>query len=245
VAVSARLAAIGLAAAMVGTPTVEAQTTPTLAVTIQCPPPLDSQFTPSDFGLTITPSFPEGSFVNFFLFPGGIFLGGAQGNGGSMMIGGFVGPLDFDAFTLPPGSYTITANVNDALAQPQATFVVTECVTPVEVDIKPGSSPNIFNVNSGGKIPVAILSSASFDASQIDPTTVRLNNFSTRVALKGKGASMASVSDINSDGLPDLLVHVTMQGIVLMGDGDHFIVIIAETFSGIRVRGVDTVRLVP
>jgi hypothetical protein len=53
----------------------------------------------------------------------------------------------------------------------------------VELDIKPGSCPNAFNVNrynwgmtpgSGGVLPVAVLGSDTFDASTVDPSTVLL-----------------------------------------------------------------------
>ena len=45
----------------------------------------------------------------------------------------------------------------------------------IPVDIKPGSCPNPVNVKSKGVIPVAILGTADFDVTLIDPATVRLN----------------------------------------------------------------------
>jgi hypothetical protein len=45
---------------------------------------------------------------------------------------------------------------------------------PVEIDIKPGSCPNPFNVNSEGFVPVAIVGSADLDVTTVDPTTVTL-----------------------------------------------------------------------
>ena len=38
----------------------------------------------------------------------------------------------------------------------------------VDIDIKPGSDPNCFNVNGNGVIPVAILGSANFDVTRVD-----------------------------------------------------------------------------
>ena len=38
----------------------------------------------------------------------------------------------------------------------------------VQIDIKPGSDPNCFNLNGNGVIPVAILGSADFDATEVD-----------------------------------------------------------------------------
>jgi len=45
-------------------------------------------------------------------------------------------------------------------------------VIEVEIDIKPGSDPNSINTNSMGLVAVAILSSVSFDATQVDVTTL-------------------------------------------------------------------------
>ena len=45
----------------------------------------------------------------------------------------------------------------------------------VAVDIKPTSCPNPLNVNSKGVLPVAILGSADFDVTTIDPASTRLN----------------------------------------------------------------------
>ncbi len=45
---------------------------------------------------------------------------------------------------------------------------------PVEIDIKPGSDPNSINLSSAGVIPVAILSSATFDATTVNPDTIFL-----------------------------------------------------------------------
>ena len=45
----------------------------------------------------------------------------------------------------------------------------------VDIDIKPGSDPNCFNSDGNGVIPVAILSSAFFDATSVDPESVLLD----------------------------------------------------------------------
>jgi hypothetical protein len=56
------------------------------------------------------------------------------------------------------------------------------CSTPeVEIDIKPGSYPNCFNINGHGVIPVAILGSADFDVAQIDVTTLDFAGLQVRV----------------------------------------------------------------
>jgi hypothetical protein len=47
---------------------------------------------------------------------------------------------------------------------------------PVQIDIKPGGTPNAINPRDQGVIPVAVLSSSTFDATQLDPATVRFGN---------------------------------------------------------------------
>jgi hypothetical protein len=48
----------------------------------------------------------------------------------------------------------------------------------VPVDIKPTSCPNPLNVKSQGVLPVAILGTADFDVTQVDPITVELEGVS-------------------------------------------------------------------
>lgn len=50
-----------------------------------------------------------------------------------------------------------------------------EVDTSVYVDIKPGSCPNPFNAKSKGSVPVAIVGTADFDVTDVDPTTITLN----------------------------------------------------------------------
>jgi hypothetical protein len=83
---------------------------------------------------------------------------------------------------------------------------------PVDIDIKPQSYPNCFNVNGHGVIPVAILGSADFDVTQIDCSTLSFAGLAVRV--RGKKGAMCHVSDVSGDftspegapdGYPDLV----------------------------------------
>jgi hypothetical protein len=112
----------------------------------------------------------------------------------------------------------------------------------VAIDIKPGSFPNSINLGSGGTVPVAILSTSSFDARTVDPTSVTLA--SAPVALKGKGTLMTSLQDVNSDGLLDLVVHVTTSALQL-SETEEEAVLDGKTSDGTPIRGNDTVRVVP
>ncbi|MHC4607761.1 MAG: hypothetical protein ACYTAF_12675, partial [Planctomycetota bacterium] len=112
----------------------------------------------------------------------------------------------------------------------------------VAIDVKPGANPNTINLGSNGKTPVAILSTAEFDATTIDPATVTLA--SAAVCLRGKGTPMTSLEDVNGDGLQDLVVHVDTSTFELTA-ADEEAVLEGKTFDGVLIRGTDTVRIVP
>jgi len=114
--------------------------------------------------------------------------------------------------------------------------------TPIVIDIKPGDTVNSVKLGSNGNVPVAILSTTTFDAATIDPGSVRLENAAVR--LRGNGTAMATLQDVNADGRPDLVVHIVTQALSLGAD-DTEATLTAETFAGEPVRGSDTVRVIP
>jgi hypothetical protein len=109
------------------------------------------------------------------------------------------------------------------------------------VDIKPGEDSNQINLRSRGKTPVAILSTAAFDASEINPLTVTVAG--APVSLKPNGTPMSSLEDINGDGLLDLVVHVSTNA--LQPNFDNECVLEGTTFAGQYFFGTDTVAVVP
>jgi hypothetical protein len=118
-----------------------------------------------------------------------------------------------------------------------------EDITKVEIDIKPGSFPNSINLSNAGVVPVAVFSSPTFDATQIDPASVSLAGASVKMVGKS-GKYLCSTDDVNKDGLPDLVCQVwTAQFMIEVGDS--VAVFEALTFGGKRVRGEDSIRIVP
>ena len=80
----------------------------------------------------------------------------------------------------------------------------------VAVDIKPGSCPNPVNVKAKGVLPVAILGTADFDVTTIDPDSISLEGVAPiRWALE----DVATTSD-GPDGYPDLTLKFDVQAIV-------------------------------
>jgi sugar lactone lactonase YvrE len=111
----------------------------------------------------------------------------------------------------------------------------------VDIDIKPGSYPNTINLGSNGVIPVAILSSSTFDATTVDPISVSLAGANVR--LKGNGNPMASFQDVNKDGVMDIIVHVETSALDLTAT-DTIAVLTGKTQTGRSFKGQDTVRIV-
>ncbi len=148
-------------------------------------------------------------------------------DGSDLFVGGYS-----NSFATPAGN---------AVGSQDALLLHYVLVLQVSIDIKPGGFPNSIFLGSNGTVPVAILSSATFDATTVDPTTVTLAGAS--VALRGKGTPNASVQDVNVDGLPDLVVHVSTEALQLT-EGDTQALLEATTYSGQRIEGSDSVRIV-
>jgi hypothetical protein len=111
-------------------------------------------------------------------------------------------------------------------------------VTVVSIAIKPPTaSPVPINPGSRGVIPVAILSTNAFNATTVDPTTVR---FGTNNA---KNSSPASVEDVNGDGRPDLVLHFRSQdtGIAC---GDSVVTLTGKTTANISFTGSEAIQTV-
>lgn len=111
--------------------------------------------------------------------------------------------------------------------------------TGIDIDVKPGNDLNYINPKSHGKTPIAILSTASFDAGSVDPTTVTVAGAS--VSLRKNGSIASSLEDVNGDGLIDLVVHLDTQDLQLIDPSQVFLE--CYTFSGEYLWGTDQIIL--
>ncbi len=112
-----------------------------------------------------------------------------------------------------------------------------EGVTPVKIDIKPGDSQNPIYLSTPGKLPVAILSSPSFDAAQVDPATVRFGHSGTEAAPVSY-----SLTDVNGDKRKDLLCTFNTQDTLLTCD-DRAGMLTARLRDGLfGIRGSDSIH---
>jgi len=156
----------------------------------------------------------------------------------------------FPNFQDPADSFTVT---NPALFQPGANtlefdifnfsgptafdykaIVSFSDVCDVPIDIKPGSDPNSIKPSSQGVIPVAILTTATFDATTVDPSTVCFAGDCTEAHGTGH------IEDVDFDGDLDLLLHYeTSQTSIVSGDTQACLT--GTTFGGQAIQGCDSV----
>ncbi|HEY8158037.1 MAG TPA: hypothetical protein VIF10_04945 [Methylobacter sp.] len=106
----------------------------------------------------------------------------------------------------------------------------------VTVDIKPGTFPNAINVKSNGVIPVAILTTDTFDATNVDTASVKFGPSEAP-------AVNSHIEDVNSDGKLDLLLQFNTQHTGIKCN-DTTSALIGKTINGTPIFGADSVQTV-
>ncbi len=109
----------------------------------------------------------------------------------------------------------------------------------IEIDIKPGSDPNSINPNSKGVTPVAILTTADFDAASVNVTTVSFGKEGTEAE-----PVHYSFEDVDDDGDTDMILHFKTQETGITA-GDTEATLMGKTTDGKDIIGTDSVRTVP
>lgn len=122
---------------------------------------------------------------------------------------------------------TVTVLINDSSAE-----------TAVQIDIKPADARNRINPRSNASIRVAVLSRSDFDATEVDPATVRFGRTGTEAA-----PVHFALKDVDRDGNTDivLLFKIRHTGIACR---DTSASLSGKTFSGRTIRGSDFIQTV-
>lgn len=122
-------------------------------------------------------------------------------------------------------------------------LVVVTTVTTVSVDIKPGSDPNTVNLGSAGVVPVAILGSATFDATMIDPESLFLAGAAVKMAGKS-GKLLCHSEDVNGDGFIDEVCQFQTAEFMIEPGSDKA-ELTGVTVDGMSIKGEDSISIVP
>lgn len=118
----------------------------------------------------------------------------------------------------------------------------------VTIDIKPGDDTNVVNLGSNGVVPVAILSTATWDATDpdvgVDPLQVTIAG-QQAVAVRGKAEKpLAHQEDVNGDGLTDLVLQIETERLV-PGEVPDTVQLVGITRDGNTAIGYDQITIVP
>jgi hypothetical protein len=185
---------------------------------------------------------------------------GAATNNGSFSFFEMSHPLDsadnLNDFSLTPGSivgFNLLVNLSsltpfcssECLASTPfpssgggGDIVIASAVLSVAIDVKPGSFPNSINPRSMGKIPVAILTTDTFDGASVDPNTVRFGRNGAEA-----GPVQSALEDVDGDGDIDMILHFNTQDIGIQC-GDTSATLTGKSFGGQAIRGSDSVNTV-
>ena len=149
-----------------------------------------------------------------------------------------------------------------------------ECEGPVaspeDLDVKPGSCPNSFNLKSRGKLPVALVGSNTLDVSMVDLSTVRLSRVdglaASAMPIEGPPGPHSRIDDVTEpfgvdpcdcgpvdpDGIDDLVMHFDSDDVVESLGLECFaagamveLILTGELMGGGAFAAVDCIRVVP
>ena len=127
---------------------------------------------------------------------------------------------------------------------------------PAHLLVQPPSGPSVENVDfdvipptvkssQKGVLPVAILSSPTFDATQVDLATIRvapMGDSSRATSTESHGR--VHIEDVNKDGLADALLHYSVADLMLRID-DTEVVVEGMLIDGTRFTGRDSIVVRP
>ena len=113
----------------------------------------------------------------------------------------------------------------------------------VEIDIRPGSDVNPIKLNGSQKrIPVAIITTADFDARDVDASTVLMEG--APAIPSGQSGKIGAFEDVDGDGDIDLLLRFFVKELEL-DNSSVDAMIMGSLMDGRTFSGMDTIKIVP
>lgn len=141
------------------------------------------------------------------------------------------------------GTFVTPHNPNGDAAEDISLEASAPAALRVTIDIKPGSSTNPITLKGQGVIPVAILSTATFDATQVNVSTICFGDAgdpTQRDCTEAHGTGHPE--DVNGDGRLDLVLHFEIQQTGIDA-GDTQACLTGETLSHVAIAGCDKIRV--
>ena len=111
-------------------------------------------------------------------------------------------------------------------------------VIHVTIDVKPGDKPTTIEPKREGMVPIAILTTREFDATRVDPATVRAGATGTEAAV-----FRSASEDIDRDGDTDMLLLFRVQQMGLECDGMS-VSLKGQARDGQEIEGTEAVKMV-
>ena len=149
----------------------------------------------------------------------------------------------FDIAAQPDGKVVVAGGTRDGTTSDFALARFQGAATPITitVDVKPESSDNVLPLNANGVVPVAILTTPSFDASTVAPASVCFGSATdpSKRDCTEKHAT-GHLEDVNGDARPDLLLHyeTPQTGIA---PADTHACLTGKTQNGVPIQGCDRI----
>jgi hypothetical protein len=133
--------------------------------------------------------------------------------------------------------YSVNGDWDGFLGLIQLTSFTPRSFATIAIDILPGSNPKSVNPGSNGLIAVAVLGSATFDATQMNSSTVGFGPGNAAPDRDGR------VSDINGDGRADVVLQFQTKASGIQC-GSNTASLHGKTFSGDSFEGSGSFRTV-
>ena len=172
-------------------------------------------------GGTATPPF---NYANWLMFEPNDANGGAE-------------DCAFNTIANPPSS-AIGWNDVPCDANPFRYYIEYSEIL-IDIDIKPGSDPNCFNINGHGVIPVAVLGSDSLNVLDIDTSTLFFAGLEVR--MRGKKGPMCHGEDFNGDEFLDLVCQFEDDTSMWTPDSSSEATLAGLLFDGTEFEGTDSI----
>lgn len=153
--------------------------------------------------------------------------------------------LDYEATPTRTLDVRVTDDGSPALwAEARMTIRLTDVAEaiPVRIDVIPGDPANRIVLGKDAKVQVALLSSATFDATAVDPASLRFGPTGTENSLvrNRRGVIAYSYADVDGDGRLDLLASFDV-GLAGFREGDTVARLTGALKDGRRLLGSDVI----